>query len=202
MRRLLLVVPLCFFLAGCHQYWGASNGPSNPDAESSVRAAIPAIEAWYADHDTYEGMTVDLLKQQYDAGLEGIKLVEPLNNKTYCVESTGDGPSYFKAGPAANIQEGHCGDAVQDVTEVTEYELYDAQMTVRSAIPAIEAWNADHGTYAGMTTRKLRSKYDYGISPELEVVRAAKKGYCVQATVDGETYSFQGPVGRLVPRGC
>jgi hypothetical protein len=147
-------------------------------------------------------MTIDLLKQQYDAGVEGIKLVEPLNKKTYCVESTGEVPTYIKAGPAAEIQQGHCGDAVQDVTDATEYGLYDAEMTVRSAIPAIEAWNADHGTYAGMTAKKLRSKYDYGISPELEVVRAAKRGYCVQATVASETYSFSGPVGRLVPRGC
>ena len=202
MRSVLVVVPLALLLAGCHEYWGASNGPTNVDAETRVRAAIPAIEAWHADHGTYEGMTLDLLKEQYDMGLEGVEVVEPLNKKTYCVESTGDEPAYFKAGPAAGIQEGHCGDAVQDVQDVTPYQGYDAQMTVRSGIPAIEAWNADHGTYGGMTTEKLRTKYDYGLSPQLEVVRATKKGYCVQATVDGETYSFEGPVGRLVPRGC
>jgi hypothetical protein len=46
-------------------------------------------------------------------------------------------------------------------------------------VPSIEAWYADHGTYAGMTVNKLRTQYDYGISLDVKIVRATKKAYCV-----------------------
>jgi prepilin-type N-terminal cleavage/methylation domain-containing protein len=41
---------------------------------SGVRAAIPAVEAWYSDHGTYAGMTAALLKASYDAGINHQKL--------------------------------------------------------------------------------------------------------------------------------
>jgi hypothetical protein len=119
MRRLLLlggIVPLltgCFFpVAGWTDY-----GSDDPDrAQTNVQAAIPAVEAWYADHGTYAGLTLEALRQQYDAELPDVTIVGPLNVKTYCVESTADGVSYFKPGPGANILEGHCGDAVVETT--------------------------------------------------------------------------------------
>jgi hypothetical protein len=83
-----------------------------PRPGADERATIPAIEAWYADHGTYAGLTLEALRQQYDAGLPDVTIVGPLNMKAYCVEATADGVSYFfKAGPAADILEGHCGDA-------------------------------------------------------------------------------------------
>jgi hypothetical protein len=77
-----------------------------------------------------------------------------------------------------------------------------AQSNVRAAIPAIEAYYADNGTYVGMTVRKLRATYDYGIPPDLEIVRAMTARYCVQNTVAGETYSYHGPGGPLARGGC
>jgi hypothetical protein len=204
MRRLFLLVGLVPLLTGCFYLplvGGSPSGSGEASAQSSVRAAIPAIEAWYADHGTYAGMTVALLKQQYDAGIKDVTLVPPLNRDTYCVESITGPTSYFKQGPAAEIFEGHCGDRVLQAPPPPTVS-YDAQTNVRAAIPAIEAWNADHGTYAGMTVEKLRAKYDYGVSPDLKIVRATKTSYCVQATVDDETYSFRGPQGTLAPHGC
>src|SRR5919201_1564254 len=67
-----------------------------------------------------------------------------------------------------------------------------AQSNVRAAIPAIEAWYADHGTYAGITLEALRQQYDYGIPTELKIARAWKHAYCIESTVAGETYSFRG----------
>jgi hypothetical protein len=75
-------------------------------------------------------------------------------------------------------------------------------MTIRAAIPSIEAYGADHGTYRGMTATELRAKYDFAVSPQLEVVRATKTRYCIQATVGDETYSFRGPHGPLARGGC
>jgi hypothetical protein len=114
MRRLVLLAGIVPLLNGCFFPVAGRTGYSseNPDqAQTYVRATIPAIEAWYADHGTYAGLTLEALRQQYDAGLPDVTILGPLNVKTYCVEATADGVSYFKAGPAADILEGHCGDA-------------------------------------------------------------------------------------------
>ena len=76
-----------------------------------------------------------------------------------------------------------------------------AQTNLRASIPAIEAWNADHGTYAGATLNLLRKNYDYGLKDVL-VVRADRKTYCIESTVDGVTYSKAGSAAPLVPRSC
>jgi hypothetical protein len=203
-----------FLLTGCHELWGGSSSSSQSSATvtyspagdasvalANVRASIPAVEAWYADHGTYAGLTLDGLEQQYDAGVKDVRFVGPRTRKTYCVESTVGEIAYHKQGPASDILLGHCG---QNGTPATPPPPppYDPQTTLRTAIPAIEAWNADHGTYAGMTLNKLRAQYDYGISLDLKIVQATKKSYCVESTVAGETWSYHGSSRGLTPGGC
>jgi hypothetical protein len=81
-------------------------------------------------------------------------------------------------------------------------EASSAQSNLRNSVPAIEAWYADHGTYAGMTVDKLRTQYDYGISLDLKIVRATKKAYCVESSVAGETWSYVGPARGFASGGC
>jgi hypothetical protein len=206
MRRLALflgIVPLltgCFFLPGAG--WSDYSSSDVEQAQSNVRAAIPAMEAWYAEHGTYAGLTLERLRQDYDPQLPDVTLVGPLNRKTYCVESTAGGVSYFKPGPAADILEGQCGDAVPEPVPPPPPLSYDPQTNLRTAIPAIEAWRADHETYAGMTLQELRAQYDYGIPLELRIVRAGKKSYCAESTVGGDTWSYWGPRAGFVPGGC
>ena len=76
-----------------------------------------------------------------------------------------------------------------------------AQSNVRNSVPAIEAWYADNGTYAGMTVKKLRAKYDYGI-PDVKIVKASKTAYCVESTAGSETWSYRGPTRGFVAGGC
>ena len=206
MRRLFLLVGVVPLLTGCFYLPildGASSSGSGAasSAQSNVRNSVPAIEAWYADNGTYAGMTVALIQQRYDASVKDVMLVRPLNRKTYCVESTVGEKSYFKAGPAADILEGHCGDAVTPTVGPPPVNYGDAQTNLRAAIPGIEAWNADHGTYAGMTVKKLRAKYDYGI-PDVKIVKASKTAYCVESTAGGETWSYRGPTRGFVAGSC
>jgi hypothetical protein len=167
------LVPLLaalFLLTGCHELWGGSSSSSqssatvtySPAVDASValtnlRASIPAVEAWYADHGTYGGLTLGVLQQQYDAGVKDVRFVGALNRKTYCVESTVGEVTYHKQGPASDILLGHCAQKGNPVTPPPP-PSYDPQSTLRTAIPAIEAWYADHGTYAGMTVNKLRTQ--------------------------------------------
>ena len=39
-----------------------------------------------------------------------------------------------------------------------------ARANIRSAVPAIEAYQADNGTYAGMTEAVLKTQYSPGVS--------------------------------------
>ena len=44
-------------------------------AKANVRASIPGVEAYYADHNTYVGLTSAVLKASYDAGIKNVQVV-------------------------------------------------------------------------------------------------------------------------------
>ena len=77
-------------------------------AKANVRAAVPAIEAFYADNNTYAGMTLAQLQASYDAGVKNITFGSTLNATTYCVQSTVGQATYNKQGPSADIVSGAC----------------------------------------------------------------------------------------------
>jgi hypothetical protein len=76
------------------------------EAKANVRASIPAVEAWYADHQTYAGMTLEGLRG-YDAGIKAIE-IRAATATGYCVESTVRETTFSKPGPAADIVAGRC----------------------------------------------------------------------------------------------
>src|SRR5262249_26319599 len=67
-----------------------------------------------------------------------------------------------------------------------------AKANLRAALPAAEAFYADSKTYVGMTEPALRL-IDAGLASSLTVVTATATGYCLAATVSGETWSVNGP---------
>ena len=77
-----------------------------------------------------------------------------------------------------------------------------AQANVRSAIPAIEAFFADNGTYAGMTTTVLQASYDNGLSSSLTWGTPSASTYCVQSTVSTKTFIKDGPDADIVAGPC
>ena len=76
-------------------------------AKANVRAAIPAVEAFYADENTYEGMTLVKLQTNYDAGIKSIEF-GTLSGSSYCVQSSVGQATFNKNGPAADIVNGAC----------------------------------------------------------------------------------------------
>src|SRR5690348_17466195 len=60
-------------------------------AQANVRAAVPGMEAFNADHATgYTGVTLTKLQASYDAGIKNIK-VSVANSTTYCIVNTSPG---------------------------------------------------------------------------------------------------------------
>jgi type IV pilus assembly protein PilA len=81
---------------------------NNAAAQANVRAAVPGMEAFAADHATgYTGATSVLLQASYDAGIKNIN-VALANSTTYCIQSTVGNSVYKKAGPGAPIAPGAC----------------------------------------------------------------------------------------------
>ena len=71
-------------------------------AQANVRASIPAVEAYYADNNTYAGATLSYLQTTYDAGVKNI-VVGSVTTSTYCISSTVGGKEWWKNGPGADI---------------------------------------------------------------------------------------------------
>ena len=109
-RLPLVLLPLPLLAAGC--LWTSSGtseyGNADPaaGAEANVRAAIPALEAYNADHGSYAGATLAVL-QHYDPGVSGVRVVRATGT-TYCLMSSFAGATAHKDGPAGPILAGPC----------------------------------------------------------------------------------------------
>ena len=78
-------------------------------AQANVRAAIPGMEAYNADHTTgYVGVNLGKLQGSYDAGIKNVT-IRAASQGGYCIENTLPGTvSYHKSGPSGDIKSGSC----------------------------------------------------------------------------------------------
>ena len=106
----LVFIPLPLLAAGC--FWSSTSViPSTgvdgtADAAANLRAAVPSLEAYYADHATYAGATLTELRR-YDSAVTGVKTVSA-SETSYCIQSTFRGTTVFRNGPSAPILPGAC----------------------------------------------------------------------------------------------
>jgi hypothetical protein len=166
-----------------------------------VRNAIPAIEAYAADHGGYKGMTIAKIRK-WDSLIRKIA-IRSATRRSYCIQST-TRPVAHKAGPGAAVRTGRCGVKGNPVPYTpkpsTDPQPTTAEDRIRKAIPAIEAFAADHNGYAGMTIAELR-KYDAGITG-ITIVRASREAYCVESGAGSEQFHRNGPGEPTAPGSC
>lgn len=167
-----------------------------------VRMAIPAMEAYAADHGTYKGATIAKLRR-YDRSLGHI-VIRTATRRTYCIEST-TRPFAHKAGPAAAVRTGRCGQRGSEVgygppTQPPAPAPTTAEQRIREAIPAMEAYAADHDGYAGVTVAALRT-YDATIA-DITIVRASRTTYCIESGTGGEQRHKDGPGAAITAGAC
>jgi type IV pilus assembly protein PilA len=89
-------------------YLGFRDRANDAKAQANVRAAVPAVEAFYATNNTYATMTIALL-QDIDAGISSSLTLGTLTADDYCIEDVSvSGSEYSKAGPDSNVTTGAC----------------------------------------------------------------------------------------------
>jgi hypothetical protein len=181
--RLVLVVASAPLVSGCFYFpttFGASGGESAnaSAAQANVRGAIPAIEAYYAENNTYSGVTLATL-QEYDYGVKGVRIAIA-NDQTYCVESTAGGETYSKAGPAADILPGSCPPSAPPP------ELPEPAQTLREAVQAMENYRLAHGSFTNVMIKDLQ--VFAGPLEGVTIAHVTPGTYCLEKTVDGTTW--------------
>jgi hypothetical protein len=183
---------------------GAKKASSEDQAAAvaNVRAAVPAVMAYYQDNGTYRGMT-DAKLARYDAGVAAT--VINADADSFCIEAHSRSASAFVAGPAGGPMLGTCADKAKGkpyVEPTAQPEAMDPATAIRASIPAIEAYGQDHNaSYLGMTLDKLRNRYDAGL-PEIKLVTVKKQSYCIDYTDAGATAHLAGPTGQIAPGSC
>jgi type IV pilus assembly protein PilA len=76
-------------------------------AKANVRAAIPGVEAFFADYNTYAGASPAFLQSTYDQGIKNIT-IPTATSSTYCIQSDVGGKTWSKNGPAADLANVAC----------------------------------------------------------------------------------------------
>jgi len=101
---LVVIVILGILLAiAVPSYMGFRDRAQKAAAKSNVRAAVPAVEAFYQDHNSYLGMTKAALLTGYDAGLKLTSTAIRVSATGYCIQDTQGNYTYKKNGPTQNI---------------------------------------------------------------------------------------------------
>ena len=107
---LVVIIILGILLAIAIPSYLTFRGRANKSAaQANVRAAVPGMEAYNADHATgYAGVNLAKLRASYDAGIKNVT-IRAATQGGYCVENTVPGTvTYHKSGPSGDIVSGSC----------------------------------------------------------------------------------------------
>lgn len=89
-------------------YLGFKQRAEKRAAESNVRAAIPAMEAYYSDNGYYTGATYGILRASYDAGLASGLTISAASSSAYTMSFTKGSCVSSVTGPGGTITTTGC----------------------------------------------------------------------------------------------
>ena len=102
--ELLVVLVIIGILLGIAvpSYLGFNDRANKAAAKANVRTAVPAIEAYYSDKDTYVGATIAKLQASYSAGLV-LTTIKSQTLNQYCVQSAAGSQTAHRTGPSGAV---------------------------------------------------------------------------------------------------
>ena len=77
-----------------------------------------------------------------------------------------------------------------------------ARSELKAALPAIESYHLELGTYTGLSSDVLRAVYDSTLASGLAFGWVSDSSYCLALTADGHTAHVVGPSGSPESGGC
>jgi type IV pilus assembly protein PilA len=112
---LVVIVILGILMAiAVPSYLGFRDRAADSAAQANLRAAVPSVEAYYADHNSYANMVMsgsatDGLKENYDSGIKAAgSHPVTINSKSagaYCLQSVGHNAAtiFYFSGPGGEV---------------------------------------------------------------------------------------------------
>jgi type II secretion system protein G len=89
-------------------YLGFRDRANTSAAKANVRAAVPAVEAFYSDNGTYDNMSLAAL-QAIDPSVKVQVDTAENGSTTYCIyNTTPTSPQFMKRNPSGDIVSGNC----------------------------------------------------------------------------------------------
>lgn len=109
--ELMLTAALIFGLAGLvgFEYTSFQAGQNAARTRSDLRRVLPAADDYFADNGTYQGMTLERLRADYDTGLPTSRYVlRSASSGGFCIEATTRAQTWHASGPSDEISHGRC----------------------------------------------------------------------------------------------
>jgi Tfp pilus assembly protein PilE len=108
-RGIVLTIVAVLLTIPISSYLTFSRRANDATAKANVHIVSSAIEAYYDDHDSYDGMTLATLGREYDTWIEPSKYsLSDVTETSYCVSSTSGRRSWKREGPGTKIVRGKC----------------------------------------------------------------------------------------------
>jgi prepilin-type N-terminal cleavage/methylation domain-containing protein len=92
-------------------YLGYRNRAHDAAAQEKVHQIVPAVHAYFVDHDSYTGMTIAGLRSSYDSAIDPAEYslgTVPPTDSSYCIQSSSEGRTWRKNGPTASLEPQAC----------------------------------------------------------------------------------------------
>ena len=102
--ELLVVMVIVGVLLGIAvpSYLGFKDRANRSAAKANVRAALPAIEAYYSDKTSYVGISVTKLHASYDAGVS-LATIKSASLTQYCAQAVSGNATAHRTGPSGAL---------------------------------------------------------------------------------------------------
>lgn len=108
---IVVIVISVLSLIAVSSYLGYQQRAHDAAAQEKVHQIIPALHAYFVDHDSYTGMTIVGLQSSYDSAIDEAEYslgTVPPTDLTYCIQSSSKGRTWRKNGPTAALEQQPC----------------------------------------------------------------------------------------------